>query len=191
MSTEIQIKRLQSRITSLNNVLSDSIETKVNELTQQINELTTLLNDVKQNTYYKYTVTGECEGIFDTPGKLLNLSYGSGSPNETYFALYISHATRIHHMTFMSVFGPNEVSTPQVQLTIQIIKHPENELVISYPFPNVAYGQPVIYHTGFTSQELFLDIPAGCMIYVNASSSNLIDNSARHRLSFEFKTNLF
>ena len=41
MSNELQLKRLQSRITSINNVLSDSIETKVTELTQQINELTT------------------------------------------------------------------------------------------------------------------------------------------------------
>jgi hypothetical protein len=191
MSNELQIKLIQSRITSIDNVLSDSIETKVTELTQQINELTTKLNEVKQNSYYKYTITGELEGIFNTPGQLLNLSYGSGSPNENNFALYISHATRIHHMTFMSVFGPNEVSNPLVQLTINIMKYPENELVISYPFPNVAYGQPVVYHTGFTSQELFLDIPSGCMVYVYASSSNLIDNSARHRLSFEFKTNLF
>ena len=191
MSNELQLKRLQSRITSINSVLSDSIETKVTELTQQINELTTKLNDVKQNSYYKYQITGEAEGIFDTPGQLLNLSYGSGSPNEHNFALYISHATRIHHMTFMSVFGTNEVSNPQVQLTIQIMKYPENELVISYPYPTVAYGQPIVYHTGFTSQELFLDIPSGCMVYVYASSSNLIDNSARHRLSFEFKTNLF
>jgi hypothetical protein len=191
MTNELQLKRLQSRITSINSVLSDSIETKVTELTQQINELTTKLNDVKQHSYYKYQITGEAEGIFDTPEKLLNLSYGSGSPNEQNFALYISHATRIHHMTFMSVFGQNEVSNPQVQLNIQIIKYPENELVISYPFPNVAYGQPAVYHTGFTSEELFLDIPSGCMIYVYAASSNLIDNTARHRLSFEFKTNLF
>jgi hypothetical protein len=94
-------------------------------------------------------------------------------------------------MAFMSVFGANEVSDPQVQLTINIMKYPENELVISYSFPNVQSGQPIVYHTGFTSQELFLDIPSGCMIYVYASSSNLIDNNARHRLSFEFKTNLF
>jgi len=191
MSNELQLKRLQSRITSINSVLSDSIETKVTELTQQINELTTKLNNVKQNSYYKYNILAECEGIFDTPGKLLNLSYGAGSPNEDGFSLYISHATRIHHMTFMSVFGQNEVSNPQVQLNIEIIKYPENELVISYPFPNVAYGQPAVYHTGFTSEELFLDIPSGCMIYVYAASSNLIDNTARHRLSFEFKTNLF
>jgi len=190
MSNELQLKRLQSRITSINNVLSDSIETQVANLTTQINELTTKLNDVKQNSYYKYNIVAEAEGIFET-GKLINLSYGASSPNENNFALYISHATRIHHMTFMSVFGPNEVNNPLVQLNIQIIKYPENELVISYSFPNVAYGQPIVYHTGFTSQELFLDIPSGCMVYVYASSSNLIDNSARHRLSFEFKTNLF
>jgi hypothetical protein len=105
--------------------------------------------------------------------------------------LYISHVCRIHHMTFMSVFWENEVNNPEVQLTIQVVKHPENELVISYPFPNVAYGQSTVYHTGFTSEELYLDIPAGCMIYVYASDSNLVDELNRHRLSFEFKTNLF
>jgi tetrahydromethanopterin S-methyltransferase subunit B len=87
MSNELQLKRLQSRITSINNVLSDSIETKVSELSQQINELTTKLNDVKINSYYKYNIVAECEGIFNTPGQLLNLSYGSGSPNEDNFAL--------------------------------------------------------------------------------------------------------
>jgi hypothetical protein len=151
MSNELQLKRLQSRITSLNNVLSESIETKVSELTTQINELTTILNDAKQNSYYKYQITGECEEIFDTPGKLLNISYGSGSPNEDVFLLYISHATRIYHMTFMSVFGPNKVSNPQVQLTINILKYPESNSLILYPFPNNAYGQPVVYQTWFTS----------------------------------------
>jgi hypothetical protein len=184
MST-FEIRRLESKVIVQNNMLQDSLHLKVAELETKINE-------VKANSYYKYCITGECEGIFDdNEDKLLNLSYGSGSPNENNFSLYISHACRIHHLTFMSVFGANEVANPEVQLTIKIVKHPENVLVITYPFPNVAYGQPIVYHTGFTSQELFLDIPAGCMIYVHATSSNLIDKFARHRLSFEFKTNLF
>jgi hypothetical protein len=123
----------------MNNMLEDSIQLKVADLTTQLTELETKLNEVKANSHYKYAITGECEGTFDdTVGQLLNLSYGSGASNENNFALYISHACRIHHMTFMSVFGENEVNNPQVQLTIQVVKHPESVLVISYPFPNVA-----------------------------------------------------
>jgi hypothetical protein len=190
--SDITIRRLESRITALTAILEDSIQQKVSDLTTQLTEVETKLNEVKANSYYKYSITGECEGAFDsTSGRLLNLSYGSGASNEHNFALYISHACRIHHMTFMSVFGTNEVINPEVQLTIHVVKFPENELVISYPFPNVASGEPIVHHTGFTSEEMYLDIPAGVMIYVFASVTNLVDENNRHRLSFEFKTNLF
>lgn len=184
MSSELKIKQLQGRITQLNNVLNESIENKVANLTTQINELTLLLNEVKTGSHYKYAVTAECEGIAQT-GQLLNLSYGGGAPNENNFGLYISNACTIHHMTFMSVFGQNEIINPQIQLTIQVMRFPQNELFTSYSFPNSGY------HTGFTSEDVTLDIPEGCMLYVYSNFSNLTDVSNRHRLSFEFKTNLF
>ena len=178
MST-FEIRRLESKVIVQNNMLQDSLHLKVAELETKINE-------GKANSYYKYTVTGECDGIFDdNDDKLLNLSYGSGSSTVNNFSLYISHACIIHKMTFMSVFGANEVSNPEVKLTIKIIKHPENVEVVTFPFPNNNY-------TGFTSEDMSINIPlGGCFLYVYASSSNLTDVTNRHRLSFEFKTNLF
>ncbi len=56
MSSELKIKQLQGRITQLNNVLNESIENKVANLTTQINELTLLLNEVKTASHYKYNL---------------------------------------------------------------------------------------------------------------------------------------
>ena len=198
--SDFVIRKLESKIIVLSNMLEDSIQLKVADLTTQLKVLETQINDVKANTYYKYAITGECEGTFndaddadsedvqmnDALGRLLNLSYGSGSTTTNIFSLYISHACLIQHMTFMSVFGTKEVMNPNVQLMIKIVKHPENNIVLSFPFPSNDH------HTGFTSEELAIEIPNnGCMVYVYASSSNLTDVSNRHRLSFEFKTNLF
>jgi hypothetical protein len=103
--SDLTIRRLESKLTVLNNILEDSIQSKVADLTTQITELETKLNEVKANSHHKYCITGECDGAFDdTAGHLLNLSYGSCSYNKDKFALYISHVCRIHHMTFMSVF---------------------------------------------------------------------------------------
>lgn len=214
--SDLQIKRLQGRLTAINTTLNNDITTNVAQLNTQINELSNsslalenslntqitnlsnqiteiqnTINDVKDNSYYQYAITAECEGAFTQNG-LLNLSYGGSAPNEQDFALYVSHTARIERMTFMSVWGPNEVINPEVQLTINVYKYPENVLMMTYPFPNVAHGEPVQYHTGFTSQQLYLDINfPGVMIYVTASHTNLQDPSNRHRLTFEFKKNLF
>jgi hypothetical protein len=169
----------------------DIIQLKVDELTKQMAELKENLNDVKTKSHYKYSVTGECEGAFTHAGRMLKLSYGAGLPDEDNFGLYVSDACTIHRMTFMSVFGSKEHAINKVRLTIQVVKHPDQELVTSYSFPKVGDGQTSVYHSGFTSEEMDVDIPAKSMIYVYANESNLVDENDRHRLSFEFKTNLF
>ena len=111
------------------------------------------------------------------------MSYGSGAGNEIGFGLYIPFKCRIDRMVMQSVFGANEVTTPQFSILIQILKN--NETILSYPFPSNS-----MEHTGLTDEEFSLDIPvAGCTIYIYSSGSNLIDEDARHRITFYFKQN--
>ena len=124
-SSAMQIKNLTTQIQTLTNELNASIQGKVATLTSQIDELTALsdtskqqINTLKKKSKYIFQHTGECEGIFNTPGNIQPISYGAGAGNDIGFGLYIPFKCRIHRMVLQSVFGPNEVANPEVQISI-------------------------------------------------------------------------
>ena len=211
MSNELQIKRLQSRITSINNVLSDSIESKVLVLTNKINELTiletslsqsvadlngqittlnTTIEDTKAESHYVFQHTGECEGKLTTHNVLLPLAYGSGAANEINFALFIPFKCKMDRIAMTSVFGENERNNPGLQVRIEVVYN--GVTMLSGVFPESWSTGTQRYHHGVSNEISHMDIQhAGSFIYVYSHASNLLDDSARHRITFYFKKNYF
>ena len=208
--SDLIIRRLESRITTLNTTLEGSIESKVATLTAQINELTTVaetietsltqtvadlteqintLNTSIENTksaaHYVFQHTGEAEGDLTTPNMLVPLAYGSGAANQINFALYVPFKCEMDRVAMISVFGENERSDPGLQVRIEVVH--DGEILITEIYPQ-STTQNQIYHHGITNQESVLNIQnAGSFIYVYTHASNLLDDTARHRMTFYFK----
>jgi hypothetical protein len=142
-------------------------------------------SEIKEDAYYIFQHTGECEGSLTTPNVLLPLAYGSGAANEENFALFVLFKCTIDRIAMTSVFGENERVNPGLQVRIEIVYN--GEILVTHIFPESGVGNEN-YHHGITNETTLIEVQqAGSFIYVYTSASNLLDDTARHRISFYFK----
>jgi hypothetical protein len=208
MSSDLRIKQIAGRLSALDTVLKSSIETNVatlttqleelsalastietsmtqtvTDLTEQINTLNTKIEDIKTNAHYLFSVVGEAEGSFNDPAQILPIAFGSGTPSDVDFGLVIPVACYVKHLNISSSFGPNEVAEPQMRFQLDIYYNGSRTMTYSYP------GAYDSFHTKTSSQDTYLPIQAGSVIYLTCPSSNLVDASSRHRFSIYFQNN--
>jgi hypothetical protein len=166
-------------------ITATALNQTVIDLTDQINDLNTTIDNTKAEVHYVFQQMGEAEGKLTTPNTLVPLAYGSGAANEINFALFIPFKCKMDRIAMTSVFGPNERVNPGLQVRIEVVYN--GIVMLSAVFPESSPTNQN-YHHGVSNETSHMDIQqAGSFIYVYTHASNLLDDTARHRITFYFK----